>query len=198
VGRQLFVDNFLIEKTDLTRTFHHAHKYEGNPVLKPETALENKGPCATVFNDGVWFDPKDQVFKMWYEAGWFDGTGYAISKDGLSWTRPNLDVVAGSNRILPAAGHGQRDGDTVWMDSFAKDPNQRFKMYIYERPAEKFGGRFFTSADGIHWDDKGKAHVGDGDNTTFFYNPFRKKWVYSIRLYRMGRARDYWETDRRG
>lgn len=195
VGRQLFVDNFLIEKTDLTRTFHHAQKYEGNPVLKPETALEKKGPCATVFNDGVWFDPKDQLFKMWYEAGWFDGTGYAISKDGLAWTRPNLDVVAGSNRILPAAGHGQRDGDTVWMDSFAKDPNQRFKMYIYERPAEKFGGRFFTSADGIHWDDKGKAHVGEGDNTTFFYNPFRKKWVYSIRLYRMGRARDYWETD---
>ncbi len=29
VGRQLFVDDFLIEKTDLERTFHAAEKYSG-------------------------------------------------------------------------------------------------------------------------------------------------------------------------
>lgn len=195
VGRQLFVDDFLIEQTDLTRSFHQAQKYEKNPILKPETALEQKGPVATLLNDGVWFDPQNQLFKMWYHAGWFDGTGYAISKDGLAWERPNLDVVPGSNRVLPKEGHGQRDGTAIWLDLFAKDPAQRFKMYIYERPKEAYGGRFFTSADGIHWDDKGKVRVGDGDNTTFFYNPFRNKWVYSIRLYRLGRARDYWECD---
>src|SRR5580704_1128633 len=37
VGRQLFVDDFLVEKTTLRRTFHHAEKYQGNPILKPET-----------------------------------------------------------------------------------------------------------------------------------------------------------------
>lgn len=39
-GRQLFVDDFLIESTDLTRTFHTAKKHAGNPVFKPETPAE--------------------------------------------------------------------------------------------------------------------------------------------------------------
>jgi hypothetical protein len=40
VGRQLFIDDFLIEQTSLKRVFHKPEKYSGNPVLKPETELE--------------------------------------------------------------------------------------------------------------------------------------------------------------
>ncbi|MCV5389480.1 hypothetical protein OFC62_32685, partial [Escherichia coli] len=40
VGRQLFVDDFLIEQTDLKRTFHAAEKYQGNPVLVASTKEE--------------------------------------------------------------------------------------------------------------------------------------------------------------
>ena len=39
-GRQLFVDDFLIENTNLKRDFHNPRLYEDNPVLKPETQLE--------------------------------------------------------------------------------------------------------------------------------------------------------------
>ena len=39
VGRQLFVDDFLIEHTTLTRTFHPARKHEANPILVPRTDL---------------------------------------------------------------------------------------------------------------------------------------------------------------
>ena len=42
IGRQLFVDDFLIESTNLKREFHTAKKYDGNPVLKPETELEKE------------------------------------------------------------------------------------------------------------------------------------------------------------
>ena len=42
VGRQLFVDDFLIDKTDLAFCFHAAKKYEGNPVLYPQTEWETK------------------------------------------------------------------------------------------------------------------------------------------------------------
>ena len=42
VGRQLFVDDFLIEKTDLKRTYHQAQKHPANPVFKAETAEELK------------------------------------------------------------------------------------------------------------------------------------------------------------
>src|SRR2546429_582931 len=86
----------------LSSTFY---AYEHNPILKPETSLEmNNGICpvACPFHDGVFYDPKDQLFRMWYHAGWFDGIGYAISQDGLHWERPMLDVEPGTNRVLAA------------------------------------------------------------------------------------------------
>src|SRR5436190_16519460 len=77
-GRQLFVDDLLIAETDLKRTFHAAEVYGDGPVLKPETPLERNEvrgkdaiPVAAPFGDGVWFDPADALFKMWYHAGWF-------------------------------------------------------------------------------------------------------------------------------
>ncbi|MBM3855500.1 MAG: hypothetical protein FJ399_20485, partial [Verrucomicrobia bacterium] len=67
-GRQMFVDDFLIAQTTLTRTFHRAMPYEGNPVLRPERPWERQpdAQSAAPFSDGVWFDPKDRLFKMWY------------------------------------------------------------------------------------------------------------------------------------
>ncbi|MDR2441459.1 MAG: hypothetical protein LBE12_19025 [Planctomycetaceae bacterium] len=198
VGRQLFVDDFLIESTTLQRQFHYPVKYEGNPILKPETKLElnnNEQTCATLFNDGVVFDPKDKTFKMWYHAGWFDGTAYVVSKDGLHWNRPDLDIVSGTNRILPVR-EGRRDGSSVFLDHDTTNPEQRFKMFLYERPENKFGGQIFTSPDGIHWNFAARTS-NVGDNTTIFYNPFRKKWVYSVRTGQpnLGRSRGYRECD---
>ncbi len=197
VGRQLFVDDFLIEKTDLRRVWHRPERYAENPILKPETPLELNGgdkPVAALFNDGVWFDPRDRLFKMWYHAGWFDGTGYVTSKDGLHWERPALEAAPGTNRILPAEGRGQRDGCAVWLDHFASDPAARFKMFLYERPEAQFGGQVFASPDGLHWG--APIRTGRvGDNTTIFHNPFRKKWVYSVRTSHDGRTRSYREHD---
>lgn len=34
VGRQLFVDDFVIESSTLKRTFHTATKFNGNPVFE--------------------------------------------------------------------------------------------------------------------------------------------------------------------
>ena len=42
VGRQLFVDDFLIESTTLQRTFYTPEYYEQNPVIKPEEPWEFK------------------------------------------------------------------------------------------------------------------------------------------------------------
>ena len=56
------------------------------------------------------------------------------------------------------------------------------------------GGRLLSSPDGIHFTER--TLTGPlGDNSTFFYNPFRKKWVFSIRSGRNHRQRDYWESD---
>jgi hypothetical protein len=194
VGRQLFVDDLLVADTTLKRSFHTPRLHEHNPVLKPETPLEmNNGECpvACPFDDGVFYDPKDRLFKMWYHAGWFDGLAYAISEDGLHWQRPKLDVQRGTNRVLAAREGFKRDGATVWLDHEAKDPQQRFKMFVYFRTKKWEGGEVYTSPDGIHWNEPVRTSPC-GDNTSFYHDPFRKRWVYSIRSYnKSGRVRSY-------
>ncbi|EDY18661.1 Glycosyl hydrolase family 32 domain protein [Chthoniobacter flavus Ellin428] len=213
VGRQLFVDDFLIEKTTLHRTFHHAEKYEGNPILKPETPEEIHGayshaaddPTATAcpFDDGVFYDPTDHLFKMWYMGGFWRNTCLATSRDGLHWTRPKLDVQAGTNVVIPFRPDFYRDAFSPWLDWTATNPAERWKAFIYARiavpgEAKRHGASYlYTSPDGIHWTDTAQVKANVDDNTTIFYNPFRKKWVMSVRRHvpERGRARLYYETD---
>lgn len=208
LGRQLLVDDFLIERTTLQRVFHQPQKFAGNPILKPETPLElNEGICPTAapFSDGVFFDPRDQLFKMWYMAGWFDTAALATSKDGIAWQRPDFGVVKGTNQVVVSPEGHRRDGVSVWLDHEAANPQERFKMFYYARarhgekgaPPKEIGGFLLTSPDGIHW----KWHGRTGstrDNTTMFYNPFRKVWVFSHRLRSANteqwRTRGYWEN----
>ena len=223
VGRQLFVDDFLIEKTDLKREFYQPVKFKGNPILSPKTAEEmGRGfcPMAAPFSDGCFYDAEDKLFKLWYQAGWSDDkTALAFSADGIHWERPKFDVVPGTNLVISTKGL-VRDGVSVWIDHNAKPPDERFKLYMYVREgkagellkktegSEGSRGLIWTSRDGIHWTQRGK--IGrTGDNSTFFYNPFRKKWVFTVRAGRAappwtvdpwkekskGRARSYWEND---
>ncbi len=139
VGRQLFVDDFLIARSTLTRRYHHAKLHTASPVLCPSTDLEmNDGHCpvAAPFNDGVWFDPADGLFKLWYHAGWFDGTALATSVDGLRWNRPLLDVVLGTNAVMALDSGMRRDGGLVWLDHSAS-PADKFKMFLYFRGPDK-------------------------------------------------------------
>ena len=194
LGRQLFVDDYLIERCTLTRTYHKPEKHAASPVLVPETELEmNQGHCplAAPFNDGAWYDPGDGCFKLWYHAGWFDGTALALSDDGLHWQRPALDVVPGTNAVIAPRPGYRRDGGLVWLDH-AAPPSERFKSFLFFRWADGAGGELRTSADGIHW----SAPVATsrcGDNSSFFYNPFRQRFVFSVRVGWGFRARAYFE-----
>jgi hypothetical protein len=77
VGRQLFVDDFLIEESNLDRSYHSASYIEGNPVLAPATEWDKRdvpprsragrrGRQRCRSATGVWFDPVDRRFKIWY------------------------------------------------------------------------------------------------------------------------------------
>ncbi|HOZ45550.1 MAG TPA: hypothetical protein PLO37_11755 [Candidatus Hydrogenedentes bacterium] len=199
VGRQLFVDDFLIAETSLERTYHAAEYIDGNPVLAPDKPWESDtvsqdkpAPTAMVFSDGVWFDPADGLFKMWYMGGYCKSTCYATSKDGIHWEKPELDVVPGTNVVHTDA----RDSSTVWIDLDAKDPNRRYVLFISTRAAGHRALEIFFSADGIHWGERAGISGPMGDRSTAFYNPFRNVWVYSIREYKsdsIGRMRRYWE-----
>jgi hypothetical protein len=195
VGRQLFIDEFLIERTTLQRVVHQPVKYAGNPVLTPHTALELNGgnqPVACPFSDGVFHDPADGLFKLWYMAGWFDGTALAYGPDGIHWHRPTLDVVPGTNRVLPPRPDFRRDGTGLWLDHESAHWGERFKLLLYARSGtEGNGGQLLASPDGIHWEERVSGAGLDtvGDNSTLFYNPFRRRWVLSARRSVRGRGR---------
>jgi len=195
-GRQLFVDDFLVESSDLEREYHYPVKYEGNPVLKPETDLEKKGlndlAIAGPKSGGLWWSPEKQLFEFWYEAGWVTNIAYATSKDGLHWERPQLPVVPGTNRVNPP--NVGVDSWTVVRDDNATDPAEKFKIFVRGDHARS-RARGFVSADGIDWKQQTEGGI-TGDRSTMFYNPFRKKWVFSIRWSSPGgRSRAYWEGD---
>jgi hypothetical protein len=202
VGRQLFVDDFLIEETSLLRTWHRAEYYAGNPVLRPDAQWEQTdrsaerndkkvNPAAMPFSDGVFFDHRDRLFKMWYMGGYGTHTCLATSIDGVAWTRPSFDVVKGTNITNSDA----RDSSTVWIDPGDPDPRRRYKMSIWYDGALVL----YVSPDGIHWNKLGTTGPVN-DRSTFFFNPFRKKWVFSLRgiQYPGGghnsRSRLYWES----
>ena len=201
VGRQLFVDDFLIESTNLQRTWHAATYHPANPVLKPERPWELRddsaertntppNPTAMVFSDGVFYDPKDRLFKMWYMGGYVMQTCLATSTDGIHWARPEFDVVPHTNIVSRAS----RDSSTVWLDLRETDPRRRYKMsFYYDRRLD-----LYVSPDGVHWQGIGRTGTTD-DRTTFFFNPFRNVWCFSLRANQYvgsvsGRYRRYWET----
>lgn len=196
VGRQLFVDDFLIENTDLSPVYHTAKKHEANPILKPETEWELEGsPCATPKSGGVWYDEEEKIFKMWYEASWLRHMCYATSKDGIHWERPDLGLEAGTNKILLYDGYEELkyhdgieylrpDSSTVAIDCDC-DKSEKYKLFL-RNPGGEYPAIVAVSDDGINFRDF-RYTEKMRDRSTVFYNPFRKKWVYSIR--------QVWDTD---
>ncbi len=222
VGRQLFVDDFLIYETDLIREFGKPQVLS-QPVLWPQTSMEmNDGycTCACPFNGGVFYDAQNKKYKMWYHSGWFDGSAYAESEDGLNWKRLSQIKSGCSDRVLKHIPGYMRDGDAVWLDEYASCAEERYKMLVFYRCFEEDYKYYhlkpkhahddpssvppreitvlYKSSDGINWNEVGTTSHS-GDNTTFFYNPFRKKWVYSMRTFSeldsRVRVRSYYETD---
>lgn len=191
-GRQLFVDTFLIDTTDLLHMYHLPEKHPGNPILTCETALERQtGIVGGVCRPCVWWHPEKQLFYMWYQAGtYFRGTlALATSADGVHWTRPALAVNPGTNQVLPPGF--QPDSYGLVPDWACTDASQRFKLFT-TRPGLPQPAFSWVSADGMHW--TGQTQTGAvGDRSSMFYNPFRKRWIYSIRSSFRGRSRHYRE-----
>lgn len=201
VGRQLFVDDFLIAETDLSQVCHKPRMYEGNPVLEGDKEWDYRDgvPWGDTYSGGVWFDELDNKFKVWYRSGEYEYqgktiacTGYAESLDGKHWTKPELDVVPGTNIIDTC----HVDNCSVWIDKQEKNPSRRFKSVAVNTTLGcKFQLRY--SADGIHWSDVVAYSDTIQDRSTVNYNPFRKKWVATLRCVVMTylRAKAYMEDD---
>lgn len=206
VGRQLFVDDFLIASTTLKRTYYYPEYSSANPVLTADKEWEkvgDKGAAFTApFSDGVWYDEKSAKFKMWYMAG---GGSYSIknagvmcyaeSADGIIWTKPTLSIVNGTNIV---DYNSERDASTVWMDKQETNSSKRYKMFLSEKKNTKWQYTYKTSSDGIVWREVASSKP-IADRSTVYKNSFRNVWSYSIRhnvrvsADKLVRARDYSE-----
>lgn len=136
---------------------------------------------------------------MWYEGTWLKNMCYATSKDGIHWERPDLGIVKGTNMILPYENYTELeyhmpkttylrpDSTTVFID-YNAPKDEKYKLYLHN-PGGCFPAVIAVSGDGIHFHDFALAgDMNTGDRSTIFYNPFRKKWVYSVRAFWSGRC----------
>ena len=202
VGRQLFVDDFLVEKTNLVRVFHQAKKYEGNPVFYPETSYEldeNKGYSAVTYlgHGGVFFDPAEGLFKMFYTAGWRGGLAMATSQNLIDWERPDMGIIGHSNLLFPGDQLWAGEDNSIWLDLNTKKRDQRLKYMTDRRGLPSCCGRHTlqVSEDGKVWSQGLFVTQPAGDYSSFFYNPFRKVWAFSIKCSDKGpRSRNYSES----
>ncbi|CAN0591893.1 unnamed protein product, partial [Laminaria digitata] len=167
------------------------------------------GERATLFTGqgGEFWDPAEKLFKMFYVAGWRGPLSVATSKDMVHWDRPDLGL-SGGNVLLPeglkSTGTEVKTGgsdNTVWLDLNAKNPAERLKYlacWMHVPQADRPNGfhHSLQVSDGETWSDAVPTSMASGDYSSFFYNPFRKKWCFSIKEHTsQGRSRNYLETD---
>ena len=193
-GRQLFVDDFLIESSTLERRFHQPKRYLGNPVLFPETSdeleptaeeehrgLRSERAVCYLGHGGVFFDPADKLFKMFYTASWRGGLAMATSRDGIRWDRPDLGMAGGNLILKPGDDYAGGD-NCVWLDTQTENSAERYK-YMTTRGRDEnrdFIHTLHTSPDGLKWSE-GVRTGPASDYCSFYFDPFRKVWVYSIK-----------------
>jgi hypothetical protein len=144
--RELFVDGLLLDKLDGVRRVLHEPRPAGVAVKYDGPADERFCFYTTVFKDG-------DTYRMYYRghpgSEWTRSiTCYAESRDGKTWTKPNLGLVEvnGSrqnNAVLPA---GEAFGP--FLDTRPGVPHgERFKGNLIAQ-----GGLMgYVSGDGIHW-----------------------------------------------
>ena len=164
--RQLFVDDYLLASCNgIVRKIHQPVPHAGNPVLQ---MFEQEWEARDGHSLFVLRDEATGEFKMWYNTrGFFTAengvryrapTGYATSKDGVHWTKPNLGLIsyAGSKQNNLVVAQGTIDG--LVYDPAAKDPQRRYQALVWHDPGREMDPRYapregfylYWSADGVH------------------------------------------------
>ncbi len=188
VGRQLFVDDFLIQETTLERVFHKPERYAGNPVLRAETVQETEiKPRVGLQQGGVFYNTEKQRFEMFYHSGTLDPRRrhLAFSRDMIHWERPDFGEGMGNLFREPGPQGEQLPPGTagsvfaVWLDLETRDLDKRYKLFGLSRKDPRTY-TLHTSPDGVNWSKPVWAGP-TSDAQSLFYNPFRRVWVFSIK-----------------
>ena len=220
VGRQLFIDNYLIDsrRTTLRKSWHEATVLRLDAIT-PDRAWEVGGGArrtARPFGGASLLDPRDQTVRLFYRCGWRGTTGktcVALSKDGLRFTKPDLSKGARIEKGLRSDhSHSNVVLESKFVEAFevaydflATPPRYwALRMEYMTHGTRVLPYVPYESSDGLHWRKQRNetARLVMADRSTFFLNPLRDPpvWVFSLRenLCEGGpsghmRARRYWE-----
>jgi len=192
--RELFVDDFLIEKLTGEASLRLHHPTPRQVAIVHDAPWEGSSSgYHTVFEDGA-------LYRMYYRGSHLDVsrgklssgahepfTCYAESEDGIRWKKPDLGLVefegSKQNNII-LKGLGTHNFAPFRDDNPDCPPQARFKALAGLRSE---GGLFaFGSADGIHWSlSTPKPVITNGafdSQNLAFWDPTLKKY------------RAYWRT----
>ena len=147
--RELFIDRYLIDSMKGAE-LRLQHPHDEGVVLKFDQPWE--GPfCAyvTVIHSG-------SKYQMYYRGAFGDSpqvTCYAESSDGISWTKPQLDLYPGTNGVktnivLANAGKVTHNFSPFLDTRPGVNPDQRYKAMGGYDDTGLFA---YVSQDGIHW-----------------------------------------------
>ncbi|MDP6110753.1 MAG: hypothetical protein QGG53_02710 [Planctomycetota bacterium] len=178
-----------------------------DPVLTSTTdADRGRVTAKTVLHDSG-------IYRMWYQA--FpnrtlsrDGNlvGYAESDDGLTWRKPELDLVENVSWPNNYCDLGLTS-PSVFIDPKA-EPSHRYRATGYRRGGEFANpqgttGCFYTahSPDGLHWElDSDRARWYSGDTIRSAYHPQQQRGICAMKFVRRMNGitrRSIWTADLR-
>lgn len=183
---QLFVDDHAVEqRSDLARVYHPFQKYAGNPVIVGDRPWE--GPIIYVYGT-VLPNEAHTGYRIWYHALPPDGGYrllYATSSDGVTWTKPNLNIVSfngSTNNNIFIQRNNREHIPSIIHTPWETDPQRHYKLMNYNGPLGGFLGAF--SADGVHYtDEPGNPLItGTGDVGNFAWDFHTSRYLGYVKL----------------
>lgn len=134
------------------------------PILIPDRPWE--GTCAMPFGGGIY-----QMGASWrcYYLANFNRVCVAFSEDGLTWTKPDIGIISGTNILIEIDA----------MDSFSVVPHLgQWHMIVSQRSGGPL--QLFTSKNGLWWTPVATMPWA-GDRTTLWFNPVKDRWTFNVR-----------------
>ena len=189
-GEPLFLlESSTVEDTwAVRRRVNPLVKSSRNPVLTKTQAWEGSGPYTY---GTVLYDPQDKLLKCWYTV-YHDReyrqrlpgsymTGYATSKDGYQWEKPNLGLVdwrGSRNNSLIRLGQMYNGPVAVVLNPPESGIRARFVCSYLDKP----GVCVAVSDDGVDWRDSRviETHHSDTHNC-ITWDAIRRRWLVSLR-----------------
>jgi hypothetical protein len=206
--RHLLLDGRIIESVEnAALRVGTVRKHPANPLFGEEHPWEARFDN---LYPNVLFDEEERVYKIWYKTftrdavtedgrpvpreqrvrgtyGKFprkrgDGLCYAVSRDGLAWEKPRLDLHPWDDAPTNLVAVGNH-GVGVFKDLRDERSERRYKMF-FRAPGRNMAVRF--SPDGLQWSDATIcptiAAAGDTHNNAF-WAPELGRYVGITRLF---------------